>query len=594
MKAKILCRMVSFSKSNIPADSAAFLVLIALVFAGCATPQPIGKITRSGKILTDAARCQLGTVGVVAPATPASFGFDKSDGRINYADDRAGLVAHNILSFEPIPHPWLAVIPSALETIVAPVAAGGAALEAEKRKLPPAKFEACEERVSQALTEAAGQSRLKVRILQVAAEKGRRQLVPFDRNRTAQPHVDTILEPQIEELRLERIGRSDASFVLRVRARVSLIDSANANILYDEPFEYVSGTALFLDWSMDQSLAAVADTACDELADQIVGRLFSEPVDGPILLGAGFKRPSSGGLGPVQYASNRRAAGPFKRLTTSQSSHPMFVDYRIANFGAIGIYSTSMVSHITVQRPSSRSEAISQTLDDLGYAFDGLDDFPNIFVQLGVGAASLPLSLYKQTAAAIHGVSEKTMARADAALAAAIGENRPHEEVAREVARHLAPQTTQPVMLVKKPISPGEPAQYATMECVARGTLTALPGNQNAAGYLVSQGANNALEIEITKCSLEGKDGVNSSLALCVEARALLFRARDGRPIYSCPLRYRSDEHKFTEWAGKDARLFRAEVDKCYRQIGAAIADQLVGRQIVVPKSKTLPAIASN
>src|SRR4051812_32086504 len=116
MKAKIPGRIWSCSKSNIPVSAIAFLALIALVFSGCATHRPEGKITRSGKILTDAARGQLGAVGIVSPATPASFGFDKSDGRIDYADDRAGLPAHNILSFEPIPHPWFAVVPSAVES----------------------------------------------------------------------------------------------------------------------------------------------------------------------------------------------------------------------------------------------------------------------------------------------------------------------------------------------------------------------------------------------------------------------------------------------------------------------------------------------
>ena len=146
-------------------------------------------------------------------------------------------------------------------------------------------------------------------------------------------------------------------------------------------------------------------------------------------------------------------------------------------------------------------------------------------------------------------------------------------------------------MLVKKPLPPGDPQQYARMQCVALGTLAALGPKQSAAAYLASQGADSALEVQITKASLEGKDGIDSPLTLCIEARALLYRTRDGRPIYSCPVQYRSEEHKFTQWAAHDGKLFREEMANCSRQFGEAISSELVAQHVVRPRSQ--PMIAS-
>ena len=437
--------------------------------------------------------------------------------------------------------------------------------------------------------------------MQVAAETGRRQLVAIDETRMAQRRVDTVLEPKIEQIRLERTGSSDPSFALRLKARIRLTDAATTKVIYDEPYQYLSGTGLFLDWSMEEVVANVADTARNELASNIVGHLFSTPVNGPILLGAGFKNPTrkSFELASVRNSpsSRNRHAEPRVRAagfrSTADAPELMRADYHFLSAGAIGIYSTSTLAHITVQRPLSKDEAVNEALEDIRYDFDGLDEFPNIVVQLGVCAASIPMSLYRQTVAAVQGVSAKKLAKADAALAAALHETRPHEEVAREVAQCLAPQTAQPVMLVKRAIPSGDPQQYSTMQCVARGTLTGLSRFQNVNEYLADQGADNAMEIEITSASLEGKEGINTPLALCVEARVLLFRSQDGRPIYSAPVKYRSAEHKFREWAVHDARLYRAEVHKCYQQMGGAIADELVDQRIVPHKGHKPNEIAS-
>src|SRR5439155_8547966 len=122
-----------------------------------------------------------------------------------------------------------------------------AAVRAGRRKLEPAKLQERERRVTDALGEAASQSQFKERVLRAAAEKGRRDLIPIDQEGASKVHVDTVLEPSIEKLQLERTTRSDASFALRVKARIRLLQAADSTVLYDEPFEFRSGMALFND-----------------------------------------------------------------------------------------------------------------------------------------------------------------------------------------------------------------------------------------------------------------------------------------------------------------------------------------------------------
>ncbi len=80
---------------------------------------------------------------------------------------------------------------------------------------------------------------------------------------------------------------------------------------------------------------------------------------------------------------------------------------------------------------------------------------------------------------------------------------------------------------------------------------------------------------------------------MCVEARATLRRSRDGQQLYSCPVQYLSPERKFTEWAAHDAKLFREKLRKCYRELSAAMVDQLVARGTVPPDRKAQPTLAT-
>jgi hypothetical protein len=226
------------------------------------------------------------------------------------------------------------------------------------------------------------------------------------------------------------------------------------------------------------------------------------------------------------------------------------------------------------------------------YTFDGLNQHPNLLVALPAAVAATPVSLWKQGTAVVRGLSPRTVREAEAKLTEAANRTKPHEELAFQVAQQLAPRTAQPVMLVRQPLPPGAEGDVALMHCAARGTLAVLTGGQTAGGYLLSQGADTALEIQVQSAVLAGDGGINPKLALCVEARATLLRARDGQHLYSCPVHYRSQGRKFTEWAAHDAQLFQEELRKCYRNLGTAMTDQLVGRGVVPPDRKPQPTFA--
>ena len=266
----------------------------------------------------------------------------------------------------------------------------------------------------------------------------------------------------------------------------------------------------------------------------------------------------------------------------------------MADTGTLGIYSTSNVAHVEIQRPLTRDEATSDALSDVDYMFDGLNQHPNMLVALPASAVATPISLWKQGAALVCGLSPRTIQEADAKLSKVANETKPHEAVAFQVAQQLAPQTSQPVMLVRQPLPPGAEEDAALMHFVSHGTLASLTGGQTAGGYLLSQGADTALEIHVENAMLTGNEGINPKLALCVEARATLLRSRDGQQLYSCPVQYRSQGRRFAEWAAHDAKPFREELQECYRDLAAAMVDQLVARGLVPHDRAPQPTFAKH
>jgi hypothetical protein len=573
-----------FAPTTVPALVLVTAVVTLLLLGGCSTAASTGMTVSSAKPLAEELRLQLGTVALVPDPRPAKTSFDQAKGQIGDAGDWAGTAAGNMLgtsTSEPILD-----LPLGVGTLIAaPVVAAKGAIEARKH-LSPDKLAECETNLVKAMSEMAVQQRFHDWLLNAASEQCRGRLVALEEPQSAGSGwaaPESVLEARVEELRLERTGSGDTSYRLRIKTRVRLVRTADGAVLCDQPAEYRSGTCLFSDWTLHNAFQSVADTGYRQLAEQCVNRLLTT-TDRPVLAGAGYRRaPAQKPNAAVRLASSQATPS---RLTLRP------VSYVTADTGTLGIYSTGTVAHVMIQRPLTRDQAGSEALDDMRHEFDGLMEHPNMLVALPAAAVATPISLWKQGAALVRGLSPRKLREAEAQLSQAANETRPHQELAVQVAQQLAPQTSQPVMLVRQPLPPGAEEDAELMQYIAHGTLASLTGGQTAGGYLLSQGADTALEIHVENAMLAGKEGINPKLALCVEARATLLRSRDGQQLYSCPVQYRSQGRHFTEWAAHDARLFREELQKCYRDLSASMVDQLVSCGVVPPEGRPQPTFA--
>ncbi len=566
------------------------LAVVLFLLPGCATQKPVGVTHSDAPPPAEPLRLDPGTIAVLTPRTPAGFSFDKADGRTDYAADGAGNAAREILTTPHLGDPRAEAAAGVVGFALAPFAAAVGAVSAGLNKLTPNQLMQSESDLAQAMALMAGQQHLRDCLLKTACDKTHRNLVPIesmDRSPANRGPVSAVLETTVEELRLERTASSDASFALLIKTRARLLRTSDGAVLYDQPFEYRSGTALFHEWTLNQAFRNVADTGYRKLAEQMVEQLLLPASDGPVLIGAGFKKSPARAPDTQTMFASAKSLPPERPLT-------QFANYPVASPGAIGIYSTATVAHVAIQMPSTKDEAVSEAVRDVEWSLDGLHEFPNLVVQLTACAAAIPMSLGKQTVGAIRGLTRKRYQAAEAQLSAAARESQPHQELAYQVAQQLSPKTSQPVVLVKKPLPAGAGSKFALMQCVARGTLAWLPKDQTAANYLGSQGADTALEIHVLSAALNGTDGINPPLAVCVEAQATLLRVRDGQKLYSCPVHYRSAGRKFTEWAANDARLFRQELEQSYRESGRAIVDHLVSRRLIAPGQPPHSILADN
>jgi hypothetical protein len=90
--------------------------------------------------------------------------------------------------------------------------------------------------------------------------------------------------------------------------------------------------------------------------------------------------------------------------------------------------------------------------------------------------------------------------------------------------------------------------------------------------------ARTILEIMAYEPSITGREGTNPGLALHLGLRVRLLAARTQAELYYDYLDYRSATHTLVEWAADDARIFRAELERCLAQLSAEIVAQLFVR----------------
>lgn len=156
------------------------------------------------------------------------------------------------------------------ESIVAPAIAAKGLVRSWK-SVSPQELAEREANLEVALKQAAVQQQFQQFLLAKAEEKATGRLLPTE---TKAAIVDAVLEARIEDLRLERKSADEGTYFLRIKARVRLVRKADDVLLYEQPVEYRSGQALFLDWTMYGSVQGVAETGYRALAEYYASQIF--------------------------------------------------------------------------------------------------------------------------------------------------------------------------------------------------------------------------------------------------------------------------------------------------------------------------------
>jgi hypothetical protein len=253
--------------------------------------------------------------------------------------------------------------------------------------------------------------------------------------------------------------------------------------------------------------------------------------------------------------------------------------------GRVRVISTGTIPAFTWQCPLPKSEAAWELGTSAAHLGLGEENFRALlgvpYLNLASLAVAGPVSMVGAVIGEAKGVSDAKFSRSDAALRQAKPGLNIQESLRQRVCELLQEKTAHPVVLVKKPFPAGLEEDFSRMSCVMAGTLAWLPPGQTARDYLVSQGVDTVLEVQLLDPGLRGKEGINPSLQLCVELRASLIRVSDERVLHGWSMDYRSESRKFVEWARNDAELLRNELQKFYEAASLEIAGQL--RQFPAP-----------
>jgi len=353
-----------------------------------------------------------------------------------------------------------------------------------------------------------------------------------------------------------------------------MLRSSTGEVISDESFEYQSGEDLFLDWALNKGapFKNCADYGYRRLADEIVERMLKATGEDPILVGAGAPRRSV----RTQRTPARLVA---YRPAPALRPQVQLVSQALASPGILYVYSASQDDFImSIHRPETKDEAVSEAYSDVNGPIGQIITHPNAFVSVGGIAFAIPYSICQQAVGAIRGVSERKYRAADAQVTAATQSSRPAAALAREIAQTLGPRYPGSVVLLDQPRDDGE-------RLVSAGHKTGKPMRASWPGdrLAIPRAGDKVLEIRVLSAALKGDGSINPSLALHLEARAMLLQGDDAREIYSCPVHYRGHARKFTAWAAHDAKLFREELQRCYGELSATVIDQIVARGLIAP-----------
>lgn len=505
-------------------------------------------------VAAEPVRYQLETVQLAPDSVPAQFSFQKARGQLDYPGERAGTAAGRMLGVSTT-EPLVDTVLSVATFTLSPIMAAKGAMDARK-VMPGAKLSECEADLNKSMAEMAKQKWFHQCLVRAADEKCPGRMISFSGTNVARQAVGTeaILQARIENLRLEKTGTGDTSYALQIQARARLVRLTDHVVLEEERAEYRSGTALFLDWTLRDALEGVAQTGYRQLAEELVARMLST-TDEPLLVGAAFPN-----------APQVHVRGGQNSLREGQTVVHRVSYSEVPEIDPFGISFSANMTHVNVQRPLTRDEIASEAIQDLEWQLDGLDNHPNLIVMLGATVSAVPLSLWKQSAAAVQGFSSKTVKEAASKLDRIAVRAEPAKEIAFAVAEELRADSAPGVVLT---------------------------GYSPRQGRLSPETGLRSLEIHVESAGLRGKHGSNPKLAFCLEAKAAL-RSPEGRQLYACPIRYETKPHRLKDWAAQDGRLFRDTLQQSSLEISTSICNRLLARKVVPRTFPTQSDIVQN
>jgi hypothetical protein len=528
---------------------------------------------RSLPPLSHAVQTQLGNVVVIASTEPARFSFQPGDGRTRHAAEGAEEAATAMLDLGAdralFPGPLLSIVP----TVLAPFSAAAGAVSARRQVVDWNQLRTAETDLTTGAAPLCAQAGVQELLARTARERTHRPwptaftqaaLTPGNPEwtRLSRAGFDSAVQLELQELRLERTGSSDTSYVLSMNGRLKLFRTRDGAVLYDELVEYRSGRGLFLDWSLNgaEPLRAVAAHGCQRIVDEIVK---------DVLL--------------PDKAPNRKARGGSGKPASGvlEVSAPPLTPQMVANLQTVGLIATSSIpTRLQVQYPLTKDQggAYARDCAQQVIAADSaeLDQvLENSILGALASAVMIPTSVAGQTINGCRGLTAARLHSTARTIEGVVNNVHLQESLRENVAQRIQALTTQPVKLVQKALPPGNEAECAQMSCFMAGTLSWTPDGQTPAYYLRRQNVDTALEIEIGRHALLGDGVVNPAMFLCLEARATLIRVETMAPIYSLTVNYRSGARKFAQWAANDGEPLQQEIEQCIQSVSAAIVDHL-------------------
>jgi hypothetical protein len=523
------------------------------------------------------ARIEPGAIAIICGSERGQCSFDKGALRVESSAEGAGDAVATVLQPPKIGHAQLEAAIGVVEFAFSPFAAAYGAITSGQHKLTAAELAEAEQRVVEAMHQMVEQNRLRQFVFEYAPEKTHRRLVEpaADGTRSMDPFSGA-LETQIEMLQLQPVHLNDQNYRLTIHARARLLKTSKDQVIAERSYEYTSGEGMFIDWSRAGGLESVALTGFRQIAQDIVRDFCSPALEAPIFLGAAYGNPAPR---PAQHVRLARRTAP---------GTPQFVEYRVIANNAFEVFPDVARAEVMIHGPKDKDSTSSDSQTDAEWSMDGLVNHPNFVVQAGACLAAVPMGIWEQTVGAIGRKSQENLSAAAGEVQQVVWKTPLQQNLAGDIARTLAPQTAQPVILRKLPSTSGEGSPTGDLIRISNVGDVALDGRA------MQMRPESSLEVRVTKVELSSNHGNKRQPSLSLEARVTLLRTGDGQELFTWPVRYSSAPRRIGAWSAHEGAQVEQELRECLRQIAEAIVAQLLREGCVAPGRMPASAIAKN